>query len=188
MMKKLPRLAWGLVPLVVFILSGCAELQPVVMLDPPMVESEGGIAQDVTLLEQFQQVTRRYELEKAQVASLEAQLSAETVARQRAEAEAESRQAEVAALEKSLEVLSDIETKFNNAQQVTAELSERVRELQQDLVAEQLMRIKVEQKLVELKIERARERRRQMIEEHNRLKQAESNQGSEEKEQQGARL
>lgn len=163
-----PRILWRILPLMAFMVGGCAHFPSPVVLDPPVIESEIRIGREATLLEQFLQVSTLYETEKARAASVENALARETETRERAQADAESLRKRVSALEQNLTALADISAKYDEAQKTLQELGHNARNLQEELLKEKLARIKHEQTIVSLKLESARQRRKQLIEEAGR--------------------
>ena len=191
-----PRILWRILPLVAFTIAGCAYLPSPLVLDPPVIESEIRISREATLLEQFQQVSTLYETEKARGTSLENELAVETETRERAQADLESLRKKVGDLERNLAALTDISGKYDEAQKTLQEFGNNVRNLQEGLLKEKLVRIKHEQTIVSLKLEAARQRRKQLIEEGGRapaalsggLRESASRDSAEEEEEQRANL
>jgi len=146
------------------ILHGCA--QPPVTLQPleaPRVEPEPLIAQDPTLLERFQEVSRLWECEAARARQLESDLAQERERSAALRKELDQSQAECQSLQAKAAALAELQTKYDEAQREMSALTDALRDARRELLQEKLARVKQEQALVSLKIAAAQEQRKRLI-------------------------
>ncbi len=165
MVKAAQRAAWIALLLVVVIAPGCAQPLVEVPLELPIIEPEPQVKQEPTLLERFQEVSQMHESEKNRAASLEAQLGEQTEARKRAEAELQELRQQIETLEQKAQELANLKIKYDEAQTTLLGLEADIRDMRGELLEERLTRVKCEQTIAALKIEKAKERRKHLISE-----------------------
>ncbi len=150
---------------VVAMVSGCTEpVIEMITIDLPAVETNPRVSQEETLLESYQEVSKKHEAEKSRADSLEARLAEETAARNGAEAELEELRRRVEALEKNEEELADLKTKYGEAQNASLALASEVSELRRELVQSKLDSVKYQKTILNFRIQEAKDRRKELIE------------------------
>jgi len=175
------RWAWTFLLAGAVIFSGCAIPTAEIVLHAPVVEREPVVKQEPTLLERFQEVSRLCEAERIHNASLTNKLAERNEAYKCLDAELQSLREKTKVLEKNAKDLADLTVKYGEAQKTLLQLGKTVRSLRNELLQERLARIKQEQKVVALKLNDARGRRKMLLENGESRKEKAAQEGTHER-------
>jgi len=153
---------------------GCANMNPlrplppppteqIVMPAPPKIETEQDVAQDPTLLEKYTAACKIAEEQKACAEKLGKELAIEKNAAMTAQQQLNTTKRKVVSLQAQNTQLENLGKQYEEAQRQLLELTTTIRDLRRNLLKERLMRVKLEQTVLTLKIDIAKSRRRKLL-------------------------
>lgn len=150
-----------------FMLIGCMRARtaptPPAIVPVPQISAEPKPAPEPTLLENYQHSIRQLDAERSRADQLQTELTKEREIRRAAQEEAAALQTRVADLEKRTVELAELRTKYETSQQTALDMEIEMRKLRDDLLQARLTGTKTEQALLAMKIEKAMENRRRVL-------------------------
>ncbi len=164
MQTRARRFALPVLALALSALGACVRPPVAVQLEAPVVQPEPQVAEESTLLEKFRQACQMHEAERNRASALTAQLHETTAARIKAEGEVERLAKQVDALQGKAQELEALKTKFDRVEKSALDLEGTVRDLRREVLEARLANAKQEQTILAFKIEKAKEKRRQVLE------------------------
>lgn len=161
------KATFGAMALTAALLTGCRTPMPPpapMALEAPVVQPDPRMADGPTLLERFEETCRRYEAERTRAAGMAADIEEQRAARLAAEAESARLRAQAARLQQKADELDALAVKYEAVAKSCLELQTAVTDLRRELLNERLISARHEQALLALKIEKAMEHRKDLLE------------------------
>jgi chromosome segregation ATPase len=156
------------ISLTALLAAGCAESTPapenIAQLEAPVVQPEPSVSAETTSLQRYQELSQKYEAEQTRSAALVNELGQQKIARQKAETENESLRSQLESLTAKAAELDVLKVKFDETQKTCFDAENSLREAKRQLIEERLAGVKREETIVALKIERAKDARKQPVE------------------------
>jgi septal ring factor EnvC (AmiA/AmiB activator) len=147
--------------------TGCSQPRtapkPATIVAMPEIAAEPKPAPEPTLLENYQESIKALEAQRVRCAGLQNDLEKERAERQTAQEENAKLLAKVAGLEQQTADLATLREKYEEAQQSALDLETEARNLRDELLQARLAGTRSEQALLAMKIEKAMEKRRRVL-------------------------
>jgi len=143
--------------------SGCTGESREVILEAPIIERDPVVMNEPTLLETFQDIRHKHEAARIRNAELASNVSDLTARNGKLAEDLKTAEGRIAKLEEKNRQLEDVSAKYDAAQKELLEIGKTLRGVRHEFLAERLARVKLEQELVAMKLQNARDRRQELL-------------------------